>query len=139
MSNILRRNLFRCLLILRQMRCMSKGRICCTIGVCKKDYLPCKHGRKLQIWSFTKCQKNRQPRVAARPRPSTRSCSSISSISPCPIQTVSNGTAHPSKVGAHMENVFGQFVGVSRDQNPFALRHCSFNTPTATRNMTGKF
>lgn len=66
-------------------------------------------------------RRNRQPAVS-RPRASTSSSSSTTSIPPRPVPAFRNGpgSGRPSKVAA--SEWICQFVGLSGDQDPFVLR-----------------
>lgn len=72
-------------------------------------------------------RRNRQPGNVARARPrastSSASSSTTSSIAPRPIQPCSEAGNEQEKNGEWI----CQFVGLSGDQDPFVLRHCSFN------------
>ncbi|CZR58014.1 uncharacterized protein PAC_07904 [Phialocephala subalpina] len=102
-----------------------KRKICCTRDAYEKDCSLCKtRGETCKYVLPPNVRRNRQPGAAARPRASTSSASSTtSSIPPRPVQPCTDPKAGTSPPGEWI----CQFVGLSGDQDPFVLRHCSFN------------
>lgn len=102
-----------------------KRKICCTRDAYEKDCSLCKtRGETCKYVLPPNVRRNRQPGANPRPRASTSSASSTTStIPPRPVQPCLAPKAGTSPAGEWI----CQFVGLSGDQDPFVLRHCSFN------------
>jgi hypothetical protein len=102
-----------------------KRKICCTRDAFEKDCSLCRtKGETCKYVLPPNVRRTRPPN--AKPRESISSPSSTSSIPPRPIQSCAAGTGSVSRETAPSEWIC-QFVGLSGDQDPFVLRHCSFN------------
>lgn len=101
-----------------------KRKICCTRDAYEKDCSLCKtRGESCKYVLPPNVRRNRQPGAVPTPIARSRtSSSSTTSIPPRPV--VPRGTR--SGDGSVGEWIC-QFVGLSGDQDPWVLRHCSFN------------
>jgi hypothetical protein len=105
-----------------------KRKICCTRDAYEKDCSLCRtRGESCKYVLPPNVRRNRAPNPAVgRPRASTSSSSSTttSSIPPRPVQSLSANRPNGAPGGSEW---ICQFVGLSGDQDPFVLRHCTFN------------
>jgi len=104
-----------------------KRKICCTRDASEKNCSLCRtRGETCEYVLPPNVRRNRPPN--ARPRESMSSASSRSSIPPRPVQACAGtGATGPSFKKMTPNEWICQFVGFSGDQDPFVLRHCSFN------------
>ncbi|KAH6662254.1 fungal-specific transcription factor domain-containing protein, partial [Halenospora varia] len=117
-----------------------KRKICCTRDAYEKDCSLCK--TRGESCKYVLPPNVRRGRAAPSSRPGTAmSTGSASSSTSTPVPRSSRGTQAPRRQNANPE--FGaelrrgsasgsgewicQFVGLSGDQDPYVLRHCSFN------------
>ncbi|RDW68416.1 hypothetical protein BP5796_09073 [Coleophoma crateriformis] len=104
-----------------------KRKICCTRDAFEKDCSLCKtRGESCKYVLPPNVRRNRQPTANAS-MSRVASSSSGTSIPPRPVAnaSASNQGSRSSKQAA--SEWICQFVGLSGDQDPFVLRHCSFN------------
>jgi hypothetical protein len=102
-----------------------KRKICCTRDAFEKDCSLCKtRGESCKYVLPPNARRNRQP--SARQRASTSSSSSTTSIPPRPLALFPGSSGSKPRKTVEGEWIC-QFVGLSGDQDPFVLRHCSFN------------
>ncbi|KAL3428252.1 fungal specific transcription factor domain-containing protein [Phlyctema vagabunda] len=101
-----------------------KRKICCTRDAHEKDCSLCRtRGESCKYVLPPNVRRNRQPASLSR----TTSGSSGSSIPPRPVTNL-NSSVQEARPGRQQASEWiCQFVGLSGDQDPFVLRHCSFN------------
>ncbi|KAH6711124.1 fungal-specific transcription factor domain-containing protein [Leptodontidium sp. MPI-SDFR-AT-0119] len=104
-----------------------KRKICCTRDAYEKDCSLCRtRGESCQYVLPPNVRRNRQPNAA--PQTSTSSPSSTGSIPSRRRET------RPRPLGSNGNREWiCQFVGLSGDQDPYVLRHCSFNQQNCYR------
>lgn len=116
-----------------------KRKICCTRDAYEKDCSLCK--TRGESCKYVLPPNIRRGRAAPAGRPETAMSNASSSSSSTPVPRSSRGLLTPRKQNA--DSGFGgelrrgsasgsgewicQFVGLSGDQDPYVLRHCSFN------------
>lgn len=105
-----------------------KRKICCTRDAYEKDCSLCRtRGESCKYVLPPNVRRNRVPgaNAAVKSRPSTSSSPSTGFVPPRLVQ--GNGEAKScSRVEGKGEWIC-QFVGLSGEQDPYVLRHCSFN------------
>ncbi|PVH88712.1 hypothetical protein DL98DRAFT_648064 [Cadophora sp. DSE1049] len=101
-----------------------KRKICCTRDAYEKDCSLCRtRGESCQYVLPPNVRRNRQPNTTSRT--ATSSPSSSSSVPPRAVES----RPRPPSNGEWI----CQFVGLSGDQDPYVLRHCSFNQQNCYR------
>ncbi|KAH7336388.1 fungal-specific transcription factor domain-containing protein [Rhexocercosporidium sp. MPI-PUGE-AT-0058] len=104
-----------------------KRKICCTRDAYEKDCSLCRtRGESCQYVLPPNVRRNRQPNTA--PQVPTSSPSSTGSVLSRHVET----TSRPL-VSSGIGEWICQFVGLSGDQDPYVLRHCSFNQQNCYR------
>jgi hypothetical protein len=96
-----------------------KRKICCTRDAYEKDCSLCRtRGESCKYVLPPNVRRNRQPGVSNRPRVPASSSS---------LQSLGSANGLDQRVSVETTEWICQFVGLSGDQDPFVLRHCTFN------------